>query len=189
MRNTFLIIAFCLLVTNLRAQELPINSAPTPINNQPAPRDFQTLKERFYLGGSISGWIGSTTYINLSPVVGFKINSKFSVGIGGTYNYYSQNYGGQHFTSTVYGSNVFGRYMITDNFFAQAQWDRLSVPNYASPIVNERVWVHNLLVGGGYRQMFTSNASFVAMIFYNVNQTPLSPYINPIVQIGFNVAL
>jgi len=173
------------------AQDYPITPypSPQPLNNQSVPGDFQSLKERVFVGGSVSGWFGSTTYINLSPVVGFKINKKVSAGVGGTYNYYSQSYGGQKFASTVYGSSVFARYMITDNFFGQVEWDRLSVPDFTSPIANDRAWVHNLLVGGGYKQLFTEHASFVAMIFYNVNQTPLSPYTNPIIQIGFNINL
>lgn len=183
----------CLLGTvsySVSAQENPVTPSPVqPLNNQSAPKDLETFKDRVYVGGSASGWLGSTTYLSLSPLVGVAINKKFSVGAGGTYNYYSESYAGRKYTSTVYGSNLFGRYMITENFFAQVQWDRLSVPDFNSPILNERTWVHNLLVGGGYKQFFTERGSFVAMIFYNANQTPLSPYTNPIVQIGFNVNL
>lgn len=174
------------------AQEVPYtNPYPPqqPLNNHSAPNDFPEFKDRIYFGASAGAWIGSTTYINVSPFVAISATKKLSFGAGGTYNYYSENYGGYKYTSTVYGSNFFGRYMITENFFAQAQWDRLSVPDFTSPIVNERAWVHNLLIGGGYKQLFTENASFVAMIFYNANQTPLSPYTNPIVQIGFNINL
>ncbi len=171
------------------SQENTPMPAQQPLNNQTAPKDFNTFKERIYVGGNVGAWLGSSTYINLSPLVGFKITKEFSMGVGGTYNYLSENYGGQKYVSTVYGSNVFGRYMITENFFAQAEWDRLSVLDYRSPFLNQRAWVDNLLIGGGYRQLFTDNASFVAMIFYNVNQTPLSPYTNPIIQIGFNINL
>ncbi len=174
------------------AQDYPGSPAPAssqPLNNRSVPTDFENFKERVYVGGSVSGWFGSTTYINLSPIVGIKINKKFSAGVGGTYNYFSQTYGVQKYTSTVYGSSVFGRYMITDNFFGQVEWDRLSVPDFTSPILHDRAWVQNLLIGGGYKQLFTQRAGFVAMIFYNANQTPLSPYTNPIIQIGFNVSL
>ena len=68
-------------------------------------------------------------------------------------------------------------------------WDRLSVPDFFSPVKNSRVWVDNILVGGGYRQAFSERGSFVAAIFYNINQSPLSPYPNPIIQVGFNVGL
>jgi len=186
----YLIILFLTIASQFAfAQETLPPSTPPPLNNQPAPTDFETFKERIYLGGNVGALFGSTTYINVSPLIGFQITKQFSAGIGGTYNYLSENYGGQKYISTVYGTNVFGRYLFTENFFAQAQWDRLSVLDYTSPILNQRAWVDNLLIGGGYRQLFTAKASFVAMIFYNINQTPLSPYNNPIIQIGFNVGL
>jgi hypothetical protein len=121
--------------------------------------------------------------------VGCKITKQFSLGAGITYNYFSQSYQGQKYTSTVYGGNGFARYLILENLFAQVGWDRLSVPDYRSPIPNSRAWVDNILLGGGYRQSFSERGSFVAAIFYNINQTPLSPYQNPIIQIGFNIGL
>lgn len=161
-----------------------------PINQNPlAPGDFNSFKERLYFGGNVGAWFGSTTFINLSPLVGCKITKQFSIGVGVTYNYYSQTYGTQKYTSSIYGGNIFARYLILENFFAQVGWDRLSVPDFNSPIKNSRVWVDNILLGGGYRQAFSERGSFVAAIFYNINQTPLSPYPNPIIQIGFNIGL
>lgn len=160
----------------------------TPLN-QPVVKDFNNLKERLYFGGNVGAWFGSTTYINLSPLVGYKVTKQFSIGTGFTYNYYSQTYRGQKFTSTIYGANIFARYLVLENLFAQVGWDRLSVADHNSPIINSRVWIDNILVGGGYRQKFSNNGSFVAAIYYNINQTPLSPYPNPIIQIGFNIGL
>lgn len=174
---------------NVSAQETMPPPSIQPLNNQSAPSEFESFRERIYIGGNVGAMFGSTTYINVSPIVGFQVTKKFSAGIGGTYNYLRENYAGQKYISTVYGSNVVGRYLFTDNFFAQAQWDRLSVLDYTSPILNQRAWIDNLLIGGGYRQLFTAKASFVAMIFYNINQVPLSPYNNPVIQIGFNIGL
>lgn len=194
MRKSFLLIALCFLF-GLRnyAQENPPSppSQVPPSNNlRPiAPKDFNTFKERLYFGGNVGAWFGSTTYINLSPLVGCKITKDFSIGVGGTYNYYSQTYNGQKFVSTIYGGNAFARYLILDNFFAQVGWDRLSISDYTSQIPNSRVWIDNILLGGGYRQSFSERGSFVAAIFYNINQTPLSPYPNPIIQVGFNIGL
>ena len=158
-----------------------------PITNTVAPKDFNNFKERLYFGGNVGAWFGSTTYLNLSPLVGCKITKQFSLGGGFTYNYYSQTSYGQKYTSTIYGGNAFGRYLIFDNAFAQIGWDHLSVPDFYSPIPNSRVWVDNILLGGGYRQAFSEHASFIAAVFYNINQTPLSPYPNPIIQIGFKI--
>lgn len=194
LKGFVLAVCFCVPLFS-EAQETPyINPTPyppqqQPLNNRSAPSEFDAFKDRIFFGGSFGAWLGSTTYVNASPFVGFHVTKKLSFGLGGTYNYYKETYMGSKYVSTVYGSNAFARYMITENFFAQAQWDRLSVPDYTSPFIDQRAWVHNLLIGGGYRQMFTDRAGFIAMIFYNANQTPLSPYTNPIVQIGFNINL
>jgi hypothetical protein len=178
------------LSINCFAQDTPTPVTPPPAANYPlAPKEFNSFKERLFFGGNVGAWFGSTTYINVSPLVGCKITKQFSVGAGFTYNYFSQSYMGQKYTSTIYGSNTFARYLILENVFAQVGWDRLSVSDYRSIIPNSRVWIHNLLVGGGFRQPFSERGSFVAAIFYNINQTPLTPYPNPIIQVGFNIGL
>lgn len=189
MRKHFIYIFLCLMVSlAVYSQETP--PSPPPSNLRPAaPKDFNSFKDRLYVGGNVGAWFGSSTYINISPVVGCKITKAFSLGVTGTYNYYSQTYQGQKFVSTIYGGGAFGRYLVFENFFVQAGAERLSVLDYTSPIPNSRAWVDNILVGGGYRQKFSDNGSFVAALFYNVNQTPLSPYPNPIIQIGFNIGL
>jgi hypothetical protein len=193
MQKSYLyIIILCILALKNNAQENPTPAPPPPpINNQSpaAQKDFSRFKERLYVGGNVGAWFGSSTYINISPLVGCKVTKELSFGVTGTYNYFSQTYNGQKFVSTIYGGGAFGRYLIFDNFFAQVGAERLSVLDYTSPIPNNRAWVDNILVGGGYRQRFSDNGSFVAAIFYNVNQTPLSPYPNPIIQIGFNIGL
>lgn len=175
------------------SQDTPVPpSTPPPAQNpppglNPQPKEFERFIDRLYFGGNVGAWFGQTTYINIQPLVGCRLTKKFSLGGGFTYNYFSVDYGGQKYVSTVYGSNAFARYFVLDNLFAQVGWDHLSVPDFTSPLPNTRAWVDNILLGGGYQQPFSENGSLIAMIFYNVNQGPLSPYANPIVLIGFNV--
>ena len=157
------------------------------LNNNSSPKDFNNFQERIFFGGNVGAWVGRTTYVNLSPVVGIKITKKFSAGVGATYNYFSEQYGTRKFVYTVYGGSVFARYLILDNLFAQIGVDRLSVPDYRTGLLNSRTWIDNVLIGGGYRQRFSERGSFVMVVFYNINETPLSPYTNPIVQMGFNI--
>lgn len=192
MKTIFCIIIFLLINNHVLSQENPRVGSPTGLTtntNTIAPKDFNNFKERLFFGGNIGAWFGPTTYVNLSPLVGCKITKEFSLGGGFTYNYYSQTYMGQKYTSTIYGGNAFARYHIFENLFAQVGWDRLSVPDYTTGLQNSRAWVDNILLGGGYRQSFSERGSFVAAVFYNINETPLSPYQNPIVQIGFNIGL
>jgi len=176
---------FFLFVKQSVGQEIQPAFRPQPKAANP----FNDIKEKLYFGGNVGAWFGSTTYLNISPIVGVKLNDQFSVGIGAIYNYYSQTYAGKKYSSTIYGGSAFARYFIFENVFAHAGWDKISVPDYTSNFMNSRAWVDNLLIGGGYRESFSDNGSIVAMILYNINQTPLSPYQNPIIQIGFNVGL
>ena len=190
MKLLLYIILFLTLNNSSFAQEhTTLPQTPPSHQNISIPKDFNSFKERLYFGGNIGAWFGSTTYVNLSPLVGCKISKQFSIGGGVTYNYYSQKYNGQKYVSTIYGGNGFARYLVLENVFVQVGLDRLSVLDYTSPIPNSRAWITNVLLGGGYRQSFSQKGSFVAAIFYNINQTPLSPYQNPIIQIGFNLGL
>lgn len=190
LKYTFLMLSINYSVFSQENNPIPSGPSSTIINQNPtSQKEFSSFKERLYFGGNVGGWFGSTTYINLSPLIGCKITKQFSLGGGVTYNYYSIDYNNKKYTSTIYGGNGFARYLVLENVFAQVGWDRLSVPDFTSPIANSRAWVDNILLGGGYQQQFSRNGSFVAAIFYNINQTPLSPYQNPIIQIGFNVGL
>lgn len=168
------------------AQEQTIPAQPFHNHTKKSLINFDNLKERTYLGGTIGAWFGTTTYLNISPIVGIKISEPLSVGIGFTYNYYSQTYLNKKYVTTIYGGNMYARYYVSENIFAQVGLDRLNVPDYNTGILNDRAWVNNVLLGAGYREMFSDNGSIIAMIFYNINQTPLSPYQNPIIQVGFN---
>ena len=185
-----LIISLANVANIAKAQDAPWPSSISPQTNlQNQPKTFEKFKDRLYSGGTVGAWFGSTTYINLSPILGIKITKQFSVGVGVIYNYYSQMYIGKKYVSTIYGGSTFARYFVTENLFAQIGWDRLSVPDYTTGLINSRAWIDNVLVGAGYRQKFSDNGTVVAMIFYNINQSPLSPYQNPIIQIGFNIGL
>ena len=184
-----IILCFCFIKGHSQDEVRPPTAPTNSINHKEEPKEFENFIDRLYVGGNVGASFGTTTYINIQPLVGCRINKKLSVGVGFTYNYYSQSYLGSRYVSTVYGANAFARYMILDNLFAQVGWDKLSVPDYAGITPDSRRWVDNILIGGGYRQPFSEKGAFIAAIFYNVNQGPYSPYQNPIIQIGFNIGL
>jgi hypothetical protein len=142
------------------------------------------LRDRFYWGGNLGAWFGTVTFVDVSPLVGFRVNQRFSVGLGAIYNYYSYSYSGAKYSTSMYGGRVFGRYFILENVFAQAGWDRINRDNPYSFYMNERVWVDNILVGGGLRYPVGRNVFLTGTALWNLNQTPLSPYANPIIQLG-----
>lgn len=137
-------------------------------------------REHASFGGNFMIWFGSTTYIYLSPTVNYAVTKRLNVGLGGIYNYFSQN----QFSGSIYGLHSYGLFYVTSNVFIKAQYDHLLQPNLWSPYPNEKIWVGYLLLGGGFKQNLGDHAVLLTSLLYNVNESPYSMYPNPIIQIG-----
>ncbi len=131
---------------------------------------------------------GNYTYINLSPNIGYNFSKNFNAGVGLIYNYFSINYGVQYgrISQTVYGHHTYARYMVTQNTFLLAQYDRLLQPNfYSNSNPDQKIWVDYVMAGGGYRLKLGNKSALMTSIMYNFTASPLSIFQNPIIQIGF----
>src|SRR5438045_3447622 len=63
-----------------------------PVENADEPARDSTARQKFFdrlvFGGNLVAGFGSSTYIDISPLVGYKINPRLIGGIGVTYIYY-----------------------------------------------------------------------------------------------------
>lgn len=187
--NSFIFL-FCLMGTLLFSQK-DLNDPPPDDGRKPKEKEKKdwNWREKFYFGGNFGAWFGTQTYIDISPLVGYKITDKFSVGVGAIYNYYSSSYMSStgsvyKYKTSMYGGRCFARYFILDNVFAQIGWDRIN-RNDPFSYGNERIWVDNYLVGGGVRYPIGDRIYCTAVGLWNLNYSAYSPYPNPILQIGF----
>lgn len=150
------------------------------------------FKSHLYFGGGFGLQFGYMTLIEVSPLVGYNITPKFSVGISPTYKFYKYNdYYGQNLDlkTNVWGGSIFSRYYIFESVFAHVEYESL-LYNTQSPGYPETKQQYNsFFVGGGYNQRIGGNAGMYIMILWNLNDTPDSPYINPIIRVGFSVGL
>ena len=117
------------------------------------------------------------------------------------------------FTSNVYGGRIFARYYLSSlfdnalgNIFAHIEYEYLT---YTRPYVLTDqshgsiedpygYWYHpgkqimefnSIFVGGGYSQPLGGRVSLDLMILFNLNDSYLSPYTNPIFRLGFGIGL
>lgn len=150
-------------------------------------RNTDWLKRVTYGGNTQLYFSSYFTFIDISPSIGFTPFERFNFGIGFIYFYSSTNYSGYgRFQQSAYGGMAYARYFVTDNFFAQAQYDKLrqtDIFNFNNP--KEKVWVDYLLIGGGYSVDLGKNARATTSIMLNVSPHRLSIYPNPIIQFGF----
>lgn len=161
-------------------------------------------KERFYIGGGGGLSFGSVTYIEVSPLIGYRITDRLSTGLQPSFSYlkyklydYYGNYTGKSESTYYYGGGVFGRFYILDNIFAHAQYE---LNNYEVAVANnpiyptayelKRITVSSLLIGGGYSQPIGQRSVFTISVLYDVVQNPYSPYYDrPVIRAGFGIGL
>jgi len=118
------------------------------------------------------------------------------------------------YTSNTFGGRIYLRYYLRSlfdgwagNFFAHAEYEYL---HYVIPFVsdpngryvdvfdyNQQTYskgrdileVHSVFVGGGYSQPVTNRVFIDLLIMFNLNDSPYSPYSNPVFRLGVGVGL
>jgi hypothetical protein len=169
---------------------LPL-SLKAQINTEDTHPEYN-LKSHLYFGGGFGLQFGYMTLIEVSPLVGYKITPKFSVGLSPTYKYYKYNdYYGQNIDlkTNVWGGSIFSRYYIFESVFAHVEYESLLYNTHSPGYPETRQQFNSFFVGGGYNQSIGFNSGMYIMVLWNLNDTPNSPYVNPIIRIGFSVGL
>lgn len=133
-------------------------------------------KEKTTWGGNAQLWIGNSTFILLSPTIGYLPVKNVNVGVGVIYNYtsYRSPYG--EYSQSIFGGHSYARYIILDSYFVQAQYDRLYQPDLLSINPKAKTWVDYFLVGGGFMQNIGERTALMSSIMFYVNPDPLSIY-------------
>lgn len=144
-------------------------------------------QNRWFAGGMIgAGFSTYSSYVEVAPIVGFKVTPAFHVGTRLTYIFNSYVY----FPGTIdekrvqlhhYGISLFGRYVIWKGLFAHAEFEALSFDYYQA----QRAWINSLFLGGGYMQNIGGRGFMTFAILFNVLDNDL--YANPIIRIGFGI--
>lgn len=164
-------------------------------DNVPVPQRTQTQaptgqgfdKSRLEFGGSLGLSFGSqSTFIDLSPTVGYRVTDNFTAGLGPVFNYISQEFigiGREKFIIT--GGRLFSRYIVFENLFLMGEYNMLS---YKEPFADRRL-VHRLPLGGGYRQG-AGRGNVYIMIMYDLLHENNNTVLNPLIfNVGFGIGL
>lgn len=181
-RLIVLITSLISTITTLSAQE------PIILGQPPKP----TLKDHLFYGGSFGLQVGSSTLIDISPLIGYKITPKIGIGVSTTYRYYAvKNYFNTDYylKTNVFGGSIFGRAIIYQNFFAHAEYEYLTWKNKksAGTTLPATMNFQSVLVGAGYREPISENAFMYLLVLWNLNETIDSPYTNPVIRAGVSI--
>lgn len=153
--------------------------------------------DRIVVGGALGAQFGSSTYIEVSPIVGYKVTDMFTAGVGFTYQYFSQNFndpGFLDYKATVVGPRFFLQHDLIFGLFAHVEyeyaWYKFTYEDPAYNTLENSGNVPALFVGGGYNYMISDNAKFQIMALYDVLNGANSLYYSPLVfRMGINIGL
>jgi len=155
---------------------------------QSARQQEESFFDKVFLGGNFGLQFGNVTFIDDSPIVGYRITDRFSAGPGITYRYFKLR--GFEGTST-YGGSLFARHIIGAQFFAQAQYEQLNTiyPSLDTPNALERGWVPGFFFCLGIFQPLGRRGAVTLAAMYNLAYDNIrSPYGSPwVFNVGFTL--
>ncbi len=156
------------------------------------------FKDRIFVGGSLGLSFGDYTFIEVAPIVGYKITDALSAGVGGRYSYVNVNdqFLGYSYNYNSYGGSLFSRFIVYKGIFLAAEFEanNFEVFRLIDPIngvfTTDRAWIPSLLLGGGYMQNAGGKVSVYLSLLYDVLQDPNSPYYRiPVIRGGIAIGL
>ena len=156
MKKFLALMFFVLLCSTVQAQkgdyELPQQSSIT---------------DRLYYGGGfgLGGGSGGIS-ISLSPIVGFMVSNRVSLGLGITYRYYKYEDSFTSYSDNQWGGQVFGRINIIRPLFAMVQYSFLNYSYRGDQ--NDRRVVERLPIGLGISQPIGGRSAINITAGYDV---------------------
>jgi hypothetical protein len=146
---------------------------------------------RIFFGGGIGGGYSTySSYIQVTPIIGYGITPKLQIGSRITYMHqWYKDYNNVKYNYNIYGGSLFLRYIFWKSLYAQTEYEILSVPDYYSTDANANRAVHSLFAGLGFMQHVGGSAFLTVSVLYNFLDDMYSPYSNPLIRVGFGIGL
>ena len=130
--------------------------------------------DKLFFGGNFGANFGRWTFVDVSPMIGYRVTPKFSVGVGGTYQY--QNDRDFDISQSVYGGRLFSRYTLANDFFgvgnlfAHAEYEalfaKLSYGSFSGRVENTSLFPA-FFIGGGIAIPIGNRSAFTITALYN----------------------
>jgi len=133
------------------------------------------------IGGNLGLNFGNITYVEISPIAGYRINQFLMPGIGVSYRYYNDRF--YNYSLNMWGGSVWARAYILPMVFAYGEHEELYAEFYPYTHPGEKSFLGTNFVGGGYNQEL-GNASTYVMVLFALNQDYTTFYQNPVIRVG-----
>ena len=168
MKRIVLVICFGLLSSGalLAQKDVDMDSGPS-------------FKDRIYTGGGFGFSSGAySSYLTISPTIGYMLSRKASVGVGLTYQYYKDKV--YDADDHRYGANIFLMHQVVGPVFVMGQYSFLNMNRIPSIENNPRETFTRFLLGGGVSQPIgKAFLNITAMYDITFDSSSNYPYSSP----------
>jgi hypothetical protein len=139
------------------------------------------------IGGNVGLRFGDVTYIEVSPIAGYRAAPFIMPGIGVSYRYIQYRYPYRTNGLNILGASAWVRFYILPMVFGYAEHEELYGefdPYYRT---GEKYFIGTNFLGGGYSQEMGRNSTYV-MVLFAMNQDYYNAiYANPVIRVGFMI--
>jgi len=178
-----------------QTQEPPPPTTPAPQEPAPPPplaeKPHSSMASRFFFGGGVGASFGTVDYVEVSPMVGFRVVPRFDVGFQPFYRWSDDGRYSPSIETSDYGASVFARFRIIAGFFAETDYQVTSFEFPNGTGGTDRDTYDAFLLGGGYFFGFGNHVGFYTSVLYDLSyddNDPFIPYDSPVrVQVGVSV--
>jgi hypothetical protein len=139
------------------------------------------LRDRWYFGGGIGLSFGTVDYIEIAPMVGFRVTPSFNLGLGVFYRYRNDGRYEEDVTTNDYGANLFAQYQVVPQLFLHGEAEYVNYEYILANLDTVRESDTNLLAGAGYGWP-VGGGSVYFLVLYNFSYDENSftnPYDSP----------
>ncbi len=139
---------------------------PARAASQPAPASW---KDKLFFGGGIGASFGDVDYIEIAPMIGYRIDLRLSTGVGVFWRSRSDNRYSPSIDTTDYGGNVFMEAIVAHPLFIRVEYEYV---DFEFPLAGGgtlRDSSSSVLVGAGVFHPLGGDVGFYAAALYNVS--------------------
>lgn len=154
-----------------------------------------SVKQRIFFGGDLGFSFGTSTYISVNPIIGYRITNRLSSGLGINYTYAKSNY--YNFVGNMYGANVFASFTVVKNLgsvinfyegsgiLLYGEYNVMNISHYYKPLGREINYVYSPMLGVAFQSPISYRSYLLVMLLFNFNETSFSPYPNPVFKFSY----
>ncbi|MFT5823999.1 MAG: hypothetical protein ACI8ZM_005265 [Crocinitomix sp.] len=133
-------------------------------------------KQKIYVGGEANiSFRSGSSYIYLSPQIGYDITERFSGGVSTMYQLLRFRDINATYNFSSFGGGVFARFRPIEQIVLQTELNIYNTVDFLNNPLEDRVNVLAYLVGGGYANSLGDRAHYQIMLMYDLIGNPNIP--------------